>query len=44
VRELPAAGGHRVFYKVDPDTGSNKTAGDVLVPRVYGPGQSRDRP
>ena len=36
--------GHRVIYRVDPDTGSNATAGDVLVLAVFGPGQSRDRP
>jgi plasmid stabilization system protein ParE len=41
VRELPAAGGYRVFYKVHPDTGRNADAGDVLVLRVYGPGQDR---
>ncbi len=44
VRERPAAGGYRVFYKVSPDTGWNETAGDVLVLRVYGPGQFRDHP
>ena len=31
--------GHRVIYRVDPDSGSNATAGDVLVLRVFGPGQ-----
>ncbi len=41
VRELPCEGGHRVLYEVTPDTGSNETAGDVRVLRVYGPGQSR---
>ncbi len=40
VRELPAVGGYRVFYKVDPDTGRDDT-GDVRVLRVYGPGQDR---
>lgn len=35
--------GHRVIYRVSPDTGSNSTAGDVQVLRVFGPGQSRDR-
>jgi len=38
VRELPAAGGYRVLYKVEPDTGRNETAGDLTVLRVYGPG------
>jgi plasmid stabilization system protein ParE len=42
VRELPVAG-HRVMYLVEPDTGRNRTAGNVLVLRVYGPGQSRER-
>jgi plasmid stabilization system protein ParE len=32
---------HRIIYQVDPDTGSNATAGNVVVLRVYGPGQSR---
>ena len=41
VRELPAAGGYRVFYKIEPDTGRDDTAGDVRVLRVYGPGQDR---
>jgi plasmid stabilization system protein ParE len=41
VRELRAAGGHRVFYKVGPDTGHDDTAGDVRVLRVYGPGHDR---
>jgi plasmid stabilization system protein ParE len=40
VRERPVAG-HRVLYCVMPDTGDNATAGDVLVLRVFGPGQSR---
>ncbi len=34
--------GHRVIYRVDPDTGHNATAGDVLVLAIFGPGQSRD--
>jgi len=42
VRELPCAGGYRVLYRVTPDTGRSETAGDVLVLRVFGPGQSRD--
>jgi len=36
-RELAAAG-HRIVYQVDPDTGDNRTAGNVLLLRVYGPG------
>jgi hypothetical protein len=48
VRELPYEGGYRVAtgcftYEVHPDTGRGETAGDVLVPRVFGPGQSRAR-
>ena len=43
VRELPCAGRYRVLYEVDPDTGDSATAGDVIVLRVYGPGQARDR-
>ncbi|HET6236733.1 MAG TPA: type II toxin-antitoxin system RelE/ParE family toxin, partial [Acetobacteraceae bacterium] len=43
VRKLPAAGGYRAFYKVEPDTGRDDTAGDVRVLRVYGPGQDRRR-
>ena len=41
VREMPAAGGHRVMYVVAPNTGYSETAGDVIVLRVFGPGQSR---
>jgi plasmid stabilization system protein ParE len=43
VRELPCEGGYRAIYEVLPDTGRNDTSGDVLVLRVFGPGQSRDR-
>jgi hypothetical protein len=43
VRELPCAGGYRALYEVHPDTGRDETAGDVLVLRVYGPGQDRSR-
>lgn len=43
VRELPCAGGYRALYRVAPDTGRDETAGDVLVLRVFGPGQARDR-
>ncbi len=42
VRELPCEGGYRALYRVVPDTGRNDTAGDVLVLRVFGPGQDRD--
>ena len=42
-RELPCDGGYRALYRVIPDTGRDQTAGDVLVLRVFGPGQSRDR-
>ena len=43
VRELPSAGGYRARYEVNPDTGSNETAGDVRVLRLFGPGQNRRR-
>ncbi len=43
VRELPCKGGYRAFYRLVPDTGRNDTAGDVLVLRVFGPGQDRSR-
>ncbi|MDR3535472.1 MAG: type II toxin-antitoxin system RelE/ParE family toxin [Acetobacteraceae bacterium] len=43
VRELPCEGGYRVLYQVDPDTGRSASAGDVMVLRVFGPGQSRDQ-
>lgn len=39
---------YRIIYQVLPDTGDNRTAGDVLVVRVLGPGQDwrlgRQRP
>ncbi len=41
VRELPCPHGYRAFYEVRPDTGRNRTAGDVTVLRVFGPGQDR---
>jgi plasmid stabilization system protein ParE len=41
VRELPCEGGYRALYEVHPDTGRSETAGDVLVLRVFGPGQDR---
>jgi plasmid stabilization system protein ParE len=34
--------GHRVVYRVTPDTGRSATAGDVRIVRVFGPGQSRE--
>lgn len=40
VREA-SAGGYRILYEVEPDTGDNLTAGDVMVLRVFGPGQDR---
>jgi len=43
VRELPCEGGYRALYELHPDTGRDETAGDVLVLRVYGPGQDRRR-
>ncbi len=43
VRELPCDGGYRALYRVAHDTGDNATAGDVLVLRVFGPGQDRGR-
>ena len=36
--------GYTIVYRVAPDTGDNRTSGDVLVLRVYGPGQNRPRP
>ena len=41
VRELPCSGGYRALYRVQTDTGRDETAGDVVVLRVFGPGQSR---
>ena len=41
VREMPCKGGYRALYEVDPDTGDNATAGDVVILRIYGPGQDR---
>jgi hypothetical protein len=29
---------HRVIYRIDPDTGSSSTAGDVRILLVLGPG------
>jgi plasmid stabilization system protein ParE len=41
VRELPCDGGYRALYRVAPDTGRDRTSGDVEVLRVFGPGQDR---
>ena len=43
VRELPCVGGYRALYEVISDSGSDESAGDVRVLRVFGPGYSRDR-
>lgn len=40
VREIPVEG-YRILYEVDPDTSDNRTAGNVRVLRVFGPGQDR---
>jgi hypothetical protein len=37
----PAMAGIACCTKVRPDTGRNETAGDVIVLRVFGPGQDR---
>lgn len=34
--------GQVVIHEVHPDTGRDTTAGDVLVLRVFGPGQPRE--
>jgi hypothetical protein len=31
------------MYEVDPDTGDDRSAGDVRVLRVFGPHMNRDR-
>jgi plasmid stabilization system protein ParE len=41
VRELSCDGGYRALYRVAPDTGHDRTSGDIDVPRVFGPGQDR---
>jgi plasmid stabilization system protein ParE len=41
VRELPCDGGYRAPYRMIPDTGRSETAGNVLVLRIFGPGQDR---
>jgi plasmid stabilization system protein ParE len=35
--------GYKIVYEVRPDTGDNASAGDVLVLRIFGPGQFSDR-
>jgi plasmid stabilization system protein ParE len=39
-RELNTEG-HTVVCTVTPDTGDRRTAGDVIILRVFGPGQDR---
>lgn len=41
IREFTADGGYRVVYIVESDTGRSDAAGDVLILRVFGPGQDR---
>ena len=36
--------GYVVVYSVLPDTGDSRTAGDVTILRVFGPGQDRSAP
>jgi len=43
VRELPCPGGYRALYELTPDTGRDLDAGDVVILRIYGPGQDRSR-
>jgi len=42
VRERPIEG-HMIMYEVHPDTGDDRTAGDVAILRVFGPHQLRER-
>jgi hypothetical protein len=37
LRQLVVAN-HRIIYRIDPDTGSSSTAGDIRVLVVLGPG------
>jgi plasmid stabilization system protein ParE len=39
-REVVAEG-HTIVYRVEPDTGDRRSAGDVFVARIFGPGQDR---
>ncbi len=32
--------GHRVIYRIDPDTGDSNTAGDIRILIILGPGQA----
>ena len=43
VREMPTPSGHRVMYIITPEPGPHSEPGDVIVLRVFGPGQSRTR-
>lgn len=36
--------GHRVIYRVVPDTGDRTTAGDIEIVQVFGPGQDTRLP
>ncbi|MDR3506723.1 MAG: type II toxin-antitoxin system RelE/ParE family toxin [Caulobacteraceae bacterium] len=40
VRERPVEG-YRLMYEVAPDTGNDRSAGDVAVLRMFGPFQDR---
>lgn len=31
--------GYRLVYTIDPDTGDSRTAGDITIVAVFGPGQ-----
>jgi plasmid stabilization system protein ParE len=42
VRECPVEG-YMIMYEVHPDTGDDRTAGDVEILRVFGPHQLRGR-
>ena len=39
---MTSASGYRVLYQVVPDTGISSTSGDIIVLRVFGPGQNRE--
>lgn len=36
------AHGYTIIYRVTPDTGDSRTAGDVMVLQIFGPGQLRE--
>jgi len=40
-RRRRVVGEYVILYRVEPDTGNDKTAGDVLILRVFGPGQDQ---